>query len=202
MEIAVLVNSEGNTSGFEKDGEIRVYTKDKCRWSMIRRMEYRLKDGEDSGSLHEKIREICNWLADCRIIVVSRIRGIHYIAFEEKQISMLEINGAPDAFLDDIGECLKHERSGQKVPMEHNAIFELRSGVYHTDLREVMNGNTSYNSRQILLPFLKNREYTSLEILCDHVPKWLEKEQLDLNLRISIEKYKTCMKVKVYPVKE
>lgn len=202
MEIAVLVNSEGNTSGFEKDGEIRVYAREQCQWSITRSMEYRLENAENSGSLHEKIREICDWLADCRIIVVRRIRGVHYIAFEKAQISMLEINGAPETFLEDVGECLRHKRTGQKVPMEHNAIFELRSGVYHTDLREVMKGNTSYSSRQILFPFLKSRQYTSLEILCDHVPKWLEKEQLDLNLRISIENYKTCMKVKVYPVKK
>jgi hypothetical protein len=52
-----------------------------------------------------------------------------------------------------------------------------------------------------LLPFLKNKEYTMLEILCDHVPKWLENEQINLELRITIEKYKDCMMVKVYPIK-
>lgn len=202
MEIAVLVNSEGNTSGFEKDGIIRVYSKDGCEWNMTRNMEYHLEQIENSLSLHERIREICDWLGECRIIVVNRIRGIHYIAFEEKQVSMLEISGNPEAFLDDIRECLKHRRTGQIVPMEHKAIFELRPGVYHTDLREVMKGNTSYNSKQILLPFLKNKKFTSLEILCGHVPKWLENEQIGLKLRISIEKYKDCMKVKVYPVKK
>lgn len=202
MEIAVLVNSEGNTTGFEKDGIIRVYKKAECQWNMTRGMEYHLGQAEDSLSLHERIREICGWLGDCRIIVVNRIRGIHYIAFEEKQVSMLEISGKPEAFLDDLQECLKHERTGQTVPMEHKTIVELRQGIYHADLREVMKGNTSYSSKQILLPFLKNNKFTLLEILCSHVPKWLEQEQIGLGLRISVEKYKDCMKVKVYPVSD
>lgn len=202
MEISVLVNLEGKTSGFEKEGTIQVYSKEEGRWKITRNMEYHLEEGENSLSLHERIRQICHWLGDCRIIVVNRIRGIHYIAFEEKQISMLEISGNPESFLDDIQECLRHQRTGKAVPMEHNAIFELRPGVYHADLREVMKGNTSYNSKQILLPFLKNTKFTSLEILCGHVPKWLENEQISLGVRISIEEYKDCMKARVYPVKK
>lgn len=201
MEIAVLVNSEGSTSGFESDGIIRIYSGTGCNWTVIRQMEYRTENMTDSMSLHKRIKEICAWLEDCKIIVVSRIRGIHYIAFEEKQISMLEIRGMPDTFLDDIRECLRHHRTGHEVPIEHNAVFELRPGIYHVDLREVMKGNTSYNSRQILLPFLKKQKYSLLEMICDHIPKWLEKEQTELKIRISVEKYKDCIKVKVFPSK-
>lgn len=201
MEIAVLVNYEGNTSVLEENGIIRVYSKVNCEWIVTRDLEYHTEDMKNSLELHERIREICLWLNNCKIIVVKRIRGIHYIAFEEKQISMLEIKGFPEDFLDDIRECIKHQRTGQEVPMEHNRIFELRTGVFHTDLREVMKGNTSYSSKQILLPFLKNQKYSLLEILCDHVPKWMEKEQTELRIRFSVENYKDCMKVKVYPSK-
>ncbi len=114
---------------------------------------------------------------------------------------MLEISGAPETFLEELSECVKHQRTGSEVPMEHNAIFELRPGFFHTDLREVMKGNTSYNSKQILLPFIKKRKFGSLEIICDHVPKWLENEQTELNIKLSVEKYKSCLKVKIYPSK-
>lgn len=201
MEIAVLVNSEGNTSGFETDGVICVYHKINCEWSIDRQMEFYTENIINSAGLHEKIREISDWLDHCRIIVVNRIRGIHYIAFEERQISMLEIKGSPEAFLEDIKECIQHQRTGKEIPIEHNTVFELRPGFFHTDLREVMKGNTSYNSKQILLPFIKKQKFSQLEMLCDHVPKWLEKEQTELGIRISIEKYKDCMKVKLYPQK-
>lgn len=198
MEIAVLVNEKGNTSGFEKDGSIQVYRKESCEWTINRQLEYRMDDMADAKALHKKIKEICKWLGDCKIIVVNRIRGIHYIAFEEHQISMLEINGAPESFLDDIRDCANHRRTNQSVPLEFNAIFECQPGKYYTDLRDVMNGKTSYNSKQILLPFIKNKKFSVIEILCNHVPKWMEKEQNELKIRISVEKYKDCIKVKVY----
>lgn len=152
-------------------------------------MEYSTENVLDSVTLHKRINEIGDWLEKCKIVVVNRIRGIHYIAFEERQISMLEIKGLPETFLEDIRECVQHCRTGKKIPMEHNAIFELRPGIFHTDLREVMKGNTSYNSKQILVPFLKKQKYSLLEIICEHVPKWLENEQNELNIRISVENY-------------
>lgn len=199
MEIAVLVNENKITSGLEKDGTILVYGRENCEWKIRRQMEYRIGDLTDAFALHRKIKEICGWLGECRIMVVNRIRGIHYLAFEEFQISMLEIKGNPEYFLEDIRECVNHQRTEQKVSLEHNAIHQRQPGKYYTDLRDVMSGKTSYNSKQILLPFIRNETYNVLEILCEHVPKWLEKEQNELKIRITVESYQDCMKVKVYP---
>lgn len=199
MEIAVLIDPEGKTSGFENNGNLCIYSKENDIWVKTRFMEHDLQNITNGDMLRERIRGICDWLKDCKLIVVKRIRGIHYLAFEERQVSMLEIAGKPEEFLDDIKECWQHQRTSQKVPLEHKAIYEQQPGIFHTDLREVMKGGTSYSSKQILLPFLKNRKYESLEIICDHVPKWLEKGLTELNILISVEAYKDCMKVKVYP---
>lgn len=199
MEIAVLVNENKMTVGFESDGTILVYGRENCAWRIKRQMEYRIAELTDAPALHHKLREICGWLEECKIMVVSRIRGIHYLAFEEFQISMLEIKGNPEYFLEDIRECVNHQRTQKKVPMEHNAIHQRQPGKYYTDLRDVMSGKTSYNSKQILLPFIRNETYSVLEILCEHVPKWLEKEQKELKIKITIESYEDCMRVNVYP---
>jgi Fe-only nitrogenase accessory protein AnfO len=201
MEIAVLVNADGETSGFEKDGIIKIYTNEKDVWEIKAYMNYSTENMINASMLREKIKLICFFMKDCKILVVNRIRGVHYIAFEENLVSMLEIIGKPEDFLEELKKCSKHQRIGQKVKLEHNSIFESKPGSYYTDLRDVMKGNTSYNSKQILLPFLKNQKYNSLEILCEHIPKWLEKEQTDLKVRLTIENFKDCIKVKVYPAK-
>ncbi len=201
MEIAVLVDSKGETSGFEKDGIIRVYSKEEDGWIIKKYMEYNTKNIINAAILKERINEICSWLVNCKILVVSRIRGVHYIAFEENLVSMLEIKGKPDDFLEDLKQCKQHHRTGKEIPLEHNAIYESKPGYFYTDLREVMNGITSYNSKQILLPFLKNQEFSCIDIICSHIPKWLEKEQTELKLMLTVENYKECIKVKIYPVK-
>ncbi len=198
MEIAVLVDEKGNTSVMEKSGILRVYSVDNGHWTEKKHMEYELKLIDNANQLRDTIRFMIDWLETCKILVVRRIRGIHYIAFEEGQVSVLEISGKPEEFLDDIKECLQHQRRGREVPLEYSGIFEMQPGSFYTDLREVMNGNTSYNSKQILLPFLKNRSFNTLEMICGHIPKWLEKDARELGLVMAVEKYNDCVKVKVY----
>ncbi len=198
MEIAVMVDEQGKTSGLEQDGTLRIYSKTDGEWSIVREKKYYIQNITNAALLRECICEIGKWMMESRILIVNRIRGIHYIAFEEHQISMLEIKGLPEDFLDDVRDCLRHQRTGKEVPLEHNAIYEAQPGIYYTDLREVMKGNTSYSSKQILLPFIKNREFKSLEILCEHVPKWLEKNLTELKLMLTVEKFKDCLKVRIY----
>lgn len=198
MEIAVLLDGKQETSGFEKNGTIFIYEKSNGEWTVKRQKEYCISDVSDAYEFHQKIREICTFLDTCKVIIVNRIRGIHYLAFEEFQISMLEVNGNPKEFLDDIVGCMKHKRTEVVVPLEPNTIFERQPGHFDIDLRSVMNGKTSYTSKQILLPFLKNESFQVLEILCDHVPKWLEKEQEALKIHITVESYKDCLKVKIF----
>lgn len=202
IEIAVLIGEDEKTSGFEKDGVIVVYEKGVGEWNVKKEIDYAIKDISDTFAFHNKINELCKELDTCKIIVVNRIRGIHYIAFEEHQISMLEISGNPMEFLDHIEDCGRHERTKQEISLEPHTIYERQPGKFDTDLRDVMNGKTSYNSKQILVPFLKKETFTILEVLCDHVPKWLEREKEALNVEFTIENYKNCIKIKIYPHKK
>ncbi len=56
-------------------------------------------------------------------------------------------------------------------------LFEmLKPGYYHIDLKSAMGSESAPSSKQILQPFFRSTEFESLEIDCDHAPKWLEKE--------------------------
>jgi Fe-only nitrogenase accessory protein AnfO len=198
MKIAVLVDSQGKTSGFERDGVVKVYSRESGEWTVQRSAVYRIEDKSSARELRKCLQELCEWLADCKIVVVNRIRGVQYIALEECQISMLQIEGRPEEFLNDIQECEQHRRLEHKIPLEYVAISEQRPGCFYTDLRDVMNGKTSYSSKQILLPFFKENSFEVLEILCDHVPKWFDDELPALGLSFRTEQFKDCVKVKIY----
>ncbi|MFT3952056.1 MAG: Fe-only nitrogenase accessory AnfO family protein, partial [Oscillospiraceae bacterium] len=66
-------------------------------------------------------------------------------------------------------------------------------------LRNVISRKTSYSSKQILIPFFQNTDFELLEIRCEHIPKWFEKELPKLNLALRSEQYQSCMKVFVTP---
>ena len=199
MFLAVLVNDKGQTTSFEKDGTVRLYIKTDDGWELQKEKAYSCEGLENAEGFRKSLLEIIRWMPGCDLVVVNRIRGVQYLAFEEHKISMLEIPGRPEDFIQDIHLCETHERTEDAIPLEHVAIYEQTPDHYYSDLRDVMNGKTSYNSKQILLPFFKNANFKSLEILCEHVPKWFEKELPELHLIFTAENFKNGVKIKVFP---
>ena len=43
------------------------------------------------------------------------------------------------------------------------------------------------NSRQILMPVLEGGAFSEVEVICDHLPRWLERKIADLGLEASSE---------------
>lgn len=63
------------------------------------------------------------------------------------------------------------------------AAEDLGGGRFRIDLATALGDNTGLNSRQILLPILEGSAFDTLEILCDHLPRWLAPKLHDLNLK-------------------
>lgn len=200
MEIAILVNADGKTSLFTENGTIKVFLKDNSGWHLVREKEYIVEDLSDGNALRNCLSGVGVWLNDCKVLIVKCIRGIHYLALERFQISMLEIDGYPEDFLKHIEDCTKHKRTEEKVPTEAIAIHERQPGYYYIDLKDVMSGKTSYSSKQVLLPFFNEQEFIQLEVICEHVPKWFDKELPNLNLNYDAQKFERVIKVQVYPI--
>lgn len=199
MEIAVLVNLAGKTSLFTENGTVKVFSKNSSGWHLIREKAYRVEALNDGNDLRNCLSDVGNWLADCKLLIVKRIRGIHYLALERFQISLLEIDGYPEDFLKHIEDCANHRRTEEIVPTEAIAIHERRPGYYYIDLKDVMSGKTSYSSKQVLMPFFKENKFIQLEIICEHVPKWFAKELPNLNLNYDSQTFERVIKVQVYP---
>ncbi|MBI5132639.1 MAG: Fe-only nitrogenase accessory protein AnfO [Rhodopseudomonas palustris] len=63
------------------------------------------------------------------------------------------------------------------------AAEDLGGGYFRIDLAGALEADASLNSRQILLPILESSAFDTLEILCDHLPRWFEPKLHDLNLK-------------------
>jgi Fe-only nitrogenase accessory protein AnfO len=200
MDIAVLVNLDGKTSLFTENGIIQVFSKDPSGWHLVREKEFIVENLNDGNELRNCLGDVGDWLNDCKLLIVKRIRGIHYLALERFQISMMEIDGYPQDFLKHLEDCSNQRKPEAKVPTEPVAIHERQPGYYYIDLQDVMSGKTSYSSKQVLLPFLKEQPFIQLEIICEHVPKWFDKELPDLNLHYDAQAFERVIKVQISPV--
>lgn len=61
-------------------------------------------------------------------------------------------------------------------------IGDISEGRYSINLAEILDENPALNSRQILMPVLKETSFKKLEIVCDHLPRWFNNELRNLQL--------------------
>jgi Fe-only nitrogenase accessory protein AnfO len=73
--------------------------------------------------------------------------------------------------------------SGTPLP----APKPLGDGCYRINLAEILENDSSLNSKQVLVPFMACVAFKRLEVLCDHVPRWFGRELGKLNLVVASE---------------
>jgi len=91
-----------------------------------------------------------------------------------------EVEGKPEQFLNSIlaTEIKESENSVQKTAQPSIYYPEKTDveGSYFLNLEAALNSDPNLTSKKILLPFLKSKDFKSLEVICDHIPRWFNEE--------------------------
>lgn len=178
-EIGVFVDESGTAASLYNPGKIVVYRKGQGRWKVIKEMEFSLDKSLGLKNLRIQMEEVIRVLDDCKIFVGLTLAGIPYFALEKADFSIWEFEGKPMDFLDYIleqEEKAELEKLVQKESMIIPFPKEISSGCYEINLKEIQANNSGITSKQVLIPFLRNGKFYSLEIICNHIPPWLESE--------------------------
>jgi Fe-only nitrogenase accessory protein AnfO len=147
------------------------------------------------------IHELSSRLDGCKALVMRKSPGIfNAILEEELGIRIWTVNGQPfDAFphIKAQTETCRDAAQGcaSRCRTEKTAatpVGDLNDGLFQINLVEIQQKNSSLSSREILLPFLEQKkDFTELEIICLHIPKWLNEEMLEkLNVELTSGKRK------------
>lgn len=78
----------------------------------------------------------------------------------------------------------------------------VAEGLYRFDLEGILAKHEQFNSQQLLIPFLENTRFQELEVLCGHVPRWLNKKLDELNLVAEFEELngsRAALKIRILP---
>lgn len=78
----------------------------------------------------------------------------------------------------------------------------VAEGLYRFDLEDILSKHEHFNSQQLLIPFLENTQFQELEVLCGHVPRWLNKKLDELNLVAEFEELngsRAALKIRILP---
>ena len=177
IEIAVFVGETGETVSIYDPGNIAVYRKAAGTWTILRETEFSLNRDDGLNALRRQIKDVLAFLDRCTVFAARSIVGIPYYELEKAGCSVWEFAGKPQEFLDYI--LSKEEEAQREHPDLACAIpvpIDAGGGCYHISLKDIQAGSNSVTSKQVLLPFLRKGEFYSLEVVCSHVPPWLDAE--------------------------
>ena len=130
------------------------------------------------SGLRNTVTGITEFLGSCRTVVAKSASGALFFELEKARCSVWEIDGAPEDFLDRVLQGEKDEQDPaiqrgaevQQIP----APREISPGKFVISIREIQGKRPELSSKQVLRSFVRGGGFTELEIICDHIPPWLD----------------------------
>lgn len=188
-EIAAYIDKNGQTTSLYEEGRVVIYQRNLGQWQVLRAKSFSLGEVFNMKALREQMNDVIEFLGPCKTFVGLSVSGIPYFALEKSQCSVWEFTGNPVDFLDYI---LAKEEEESKAEIKPTAFVppapvETFNGCYRISIKEIQEKNLGVTSKQVLMPFIRQGKYYSLEVLCNHVPPWLENEILMQNLESRVE---------------
>lgn len=187
-KIAVYLGFAGQTVPFTEPGNIIIYEKRKGVWRNESQMAFSLNQYRGLAEIRKRVNDLINFLGDCKIFVAKTITGASYYQLEKAGCSVWEYSGRPSEFMDfilDKEEEVEMENDTLPVIPEPEAFG---NGLYRINLKPVQELDLGVSTKQVLLPFLRRGDYYQLEIICNHLPPWLEAELLFSKLAFRCDK--------------
>lgn len=199
QEIAVFIGADGRTATLYEPGKIVVFTKWSQKWQLAREQALSLAGDRDLRGMRQKMSEILAFLGDCKIFVGQSVTGLPYFELEKGQVSVWEFEGVPVDFLDYVGDKEEASKVNLLKQTERASVptpIDLGNGCYRISIQDIQKTNSGMTSKQVLLPFLSRKSFYQLEVLCSHLPPWLEME-LENNQFVGVVEKLAANQIKV-----
>ncbi len=202
MKIAAIVDGGGNAIPFGEPGTVMLFSYEDDGWFVIDLFAYDLGEAFGLVELKESTQALAVRLGDCRVLLVRDVSGYPRTMLLELGFTLWSIAGVPENYLDRVKQKTAEAAEAKaavvtanqpKVPAALPTPKPLGgscAGVYTIDISEAQVCGGNHNSREILIPFFKTTQFSRIDILCDHVPKWFSSELADMKLNYSTEPVK------------
>lgn len=188
IEIAVLLNVDGQTSSFNEEGIIKIFSKKDNKWEIIKEYKFTINEHQNLRDIRQIINNMVNNLGECKVFVAEEVMGLGYTILEMAGFNIWEMEGKPEEFLDYILEkekaakLMKSSSKDENVTKDYITPLSGREGCYTVNLKKIQESETGLTSKQVIQPFIRNKKFIELEIICSHIPPWFEAEFENLNL--------------------
>lgn len=201
MKIAAHVNHQDEVVSLYEAGFLRLYEKniaaDQGNWRASVEIAFVINADMSLSLVKAAIHAVWAELGDCTLLVSAEVRGMIYsVLQEELGVHTWKSEGPLLQQLDTVWQKETEQEAKRRFELVRLAgklspapmpVGDPQAGHFWIDLKDALAHESTQTSRQILIPFLSNGRFRKLEILCDHLPKWLSWELERLNLSAESE---------------
>lgn len=195
MKIAAYLDHQGSMASLYQPGCLQLYAYQEAEgsggWRLLREIAFSVDASMRLAEVKAAAHAAAAELEDCKVLVSGETRGMIYTVFQEELgFRTWKSAGPLLQQLDSVREKEIEQQAKKRFEIVALSniptpllIGDARDGAFWIDLKDALNHESGSTSRQILIPFLQAGHFRKLEILCDHLPKWLswELERLDLS---------------------
>ena len=179
-EIATMLGADDLNTSLGEPGKIVVFRRNIGIWEIDREMEFALDQCRDLREMRQKMTDLLQFLGECRIFVAEAASGALFFELEKARVHVWEIAGRPEEYLNTVWEDEEEERAAAAtdsapVPGVPTPV-ELIPGHFSISIKEIQVKTPEITSKQVLQQFIRQGNFSTLEIICDHVPPWIELE--------------------------
>lgn len=177
-KIAIIVNSKNELTNFEEGSSIMLYNKlNDDTWQVEEIISYSLVPLASIPDTRDCVKTVISNLKDCKIIIAKTMSGIPYIIFDRMGFAVFEASSISDSIfegiLSDVKEYLSN-KSLASIEIPTTPVETEIPGVYFINLIELQIKHPEISSKKALKSFIENTHFSKLEIICSHLPQWLE----------------------------
>jgi Fe-only nitrogenase accessory protein AnfO len=188
-EVAAIVE-DGVTVPLNTPGTVIVFRREKGSWMKDREMAFMIDPTKGLREMRGRVAELLRFLDQCKIFVARSASGALFYELEKAKFNVWEIAGAPDTFLEQVwSEDEKDRNEASALTMSTIPVpLESTPGNFFISIKETQGKRPELSSKQVLQPFIRRGKFSTLEIVCDHVPPWIEMESSTVGFKIETER--------------
>ncbi|MBP1928303.1 Fe-only nitrogenase accessory protein AnfO [Methanolinea mesophila] len=191
-EIAVMTGGDGHTVPLNEPGTVVVFRRSQGTWKTDRSLPFALDEEDGLSGLRRKMADLIAFLGDCRAVVAASASGAAFFELEKARCPVWEISGTALGVLDEVWREIQDEEATLTAPQARGAGIpaprETSPGKFAISIKEIQGTRPEVSSKQVLRQFVRRGEFTELEILCDHVPPWIEMDAECMGLTLDSER--------------
>lgn len=172
MKIAVFVDRQGHAATLWQACALVCFYYDGGRWQVEQQLPVALSPEMPMAAIRETIIALATALPECKQVVARTLPGAIRAWLDGMGITMWQGAGVPADFLDAVMPPAPPV-TASVTPLPQTFVTSSGDGMFYLDLRDALRqGTGGHTSRQVLMPLFRQRAFTQLTMICDHLPRW------------------------------